>query len=197
VIDAAAGVGRVAWVLSSHDFPRAATRLGHENAAAAALLLLTLPGPAFVYQGEEIGMEDGPGGEPPVDRAGRDGARHPMQWEPRALGGFSPSGAKPWLPPTDPEHRNVADQESDPGSMLNLYRRLISLRRRLDPGFALVEAAPGLVAYERGRHLVAVNAGTEPAELPRAGDVAVAAGAELEGRVDELPPHAGVVVTPV
>ena len=90
-------------MLSSHDFPRAATRLGPENAAAAALLLLTLPGPAFVYQGEEIGMVDGPGGDPPIDRAGRDGARHPMQWEAAPHGGFTDPDAEPWLPATDPE----------------------------------------------------------------------------------------------
>ncbi len=65
----------------NHDFPRLATRFGEENARAAAELLLTLPGTAFVYQGEEIGMVDGPGATPPIDRAGRDGARHPMQWD--------------------------------------------------------------------------------------------------------------------
>ena len=71
-------------MLSNHDFPRLATRLGADAARAAALLLLTLPGAAFVYQGDEIGMADGPGGDPPVDRAGRDAHRHPMQWEPGA-----------------------------------------------------------------------------------------------------------------
>jgi alpha-glucosidase len=197
VVAAAAQLGRLAWVLSSHDFPRAATRLGSENAAAAALLLLTLPGPALVYQGEEIGMEDGPGAEPPVDRAGRDGARHPMLWDSSAHGGFTSADADPWLPATDPRQRNVAAQEADPASLLNLYQRLISLRRRLGPGFALVEAAPGLVAFERGPYLVAVNVGKEPAKLPRAGKVVVAAGAELDGRVEELPAHGGVVVAPV
>jgi alpha-glucosidase len=193
VIAAAAPLG-LAWVLSSHDFPRAATRLGPENAAAAALLLLTLPGPAFVYQGEEIGMADGPGADPPVDRAGRDGARHPMQWEPAPHGGFTAPDARPWLPATDPDARNVLDQDADPGSMLNLYRGLISLRRRLGSRFELVEAAPGLLAYERGGHLVAVNTGDARAELPRAGEVVLAAGADLAGSVSELPPHAGVVL---
>jgi glycosidase len=116
VIAAAAPLG-LAWVLSSHDFPRAATRLGPENAAAAALLLLTLPGPAFVYQGEEIGMADGPGADPPIDRAGRDGARHPMQWDASPHGGFTRAGAAPWLAVTDPERCNAAGQEGDPGSM--------------------------------------------------------------------------------
>jgi alpha-glucosidase len=196
VVAAATGVGRLSWVLSSHDFPRAASRLGPENAAAAALLLLTLPGPAFVYQGEEIGMLDGPGADPPIDRAGRDGARHPMQWEAGPNGGFAPQGALPWLPVIDPGARNVADQDSDPGSMLNLYRRLISLRRRLGREFALVDLGPQVVAYRRGDHLIAVNTGPEPAELPLAAHVTVAAGFDLEGRISQLPAHAGVVLEP-
>jgi alpha-glucosidase len=126
-IEAAAALGTgTAWVLSNHDFPRVATRWGREHVREAAELLLTLPGTAFVYQGDEIGMADGPGATPPIDRAGRDGARHPMQWD--ADGGFS-SGT-PWLPMVDPEERNVADQRDDPGSLLNHYRNLIA--RRLD-----------------------------------------------------------------
>ncbi len=72
-----------AWVLSNHDFGRLVTRFGPENARAAALLLLTLPGTAFLYQGDEIGQADGPAGErravrpcrtrplPPPDAVGR------------------------------------------------------------------------------------------------------------------------------
>jgi alpha-glucosidase len=121
---AALGDG-AAWVLSNHDFPRLATRFGEEHVREAAELLLTLPGTAFIYQGEEIGMVEGPGATPPIDRAGRDGARHPMQWT--AEGGFT--DGTPWLPMVDPEARNVADQRDDPGSPLNLYRDLIARRR--------------------------------------------------------------------
>ena len=63
-----------------------------ENARAAALLLLTLPGPAFLYQGDEIGLGDGPGGERVYDRAGRDRFRHPMQWDGSPSGGFTHRG---------------------------------------------------------------------------------------------------------
>jgi alpha-glucosidase len=119
----ALGAG-AAWVLSNHDFPRLATRFGEEHVREAAELLLTLPGTAFIYQGEEIGMADGPGATPPIDRAGRDGARHPMQWD--AGGGFT-SGT-PWLPMVDPEKRNVAEQRDDPDSLLNHYRELIGRR---------------------------------------------------------------------
>jgi alpha-glucosidase len=117
-----------AWVLSNHDFPRLATRFGEEHVRDAAELLLTLPGTAFVYQGEEIGMADGPGADPPIDRAGRDGARHPMQWDSTPNGGFT--AGRPWLPMVYPEHCNVADQRQDPDSLLNLYRDLIAARRK-------------------------------------------------------------------
>jgi alpha-glucosidase len=127
-IAAASKIGGTAWVLSNHDFPRLATRWGAENARAAATLLLTLPGTAFIYQGEEIGMIDGPGADPPIDRAGRDGARHPMQWD--ASGGFTTG--TPWLPMVDPAQRNVADQRDDPDSLLNHYRKLIANRRGVE-----------------------------------------------------------------
>jgi alpha-glucosidase len=125
-IEAAAAMGTgTAWVLSNHDFPRVATRWGRDHVRDAAELLLTLPGAAFVYQGEEIGMIDGPGASPPIDRAGRDGARHPMQWE--RSGGFTTG--TPWLPMVDPAECNVADQRDDADSLLNFYRQLIAPRR--------------------------------------------------------------------
>src|SRR3954454_16554448 len=124
---AALGTAGTAWVLSNHDFPRVATRWGREHAREAAELLLTLPGTAFVYQGDEIGMVDGPGASPPFDRAGRDGARHPMQWDRSANAGFTTG--TPWLPMVDPEACNVADQRDAPDSLLTLYRRLIAARR--------------------------------------------------------------------
>src|SRR4051812_45489738 len=144
-----------AWVLSNHDFARLPTRYGEENVRAAALLLLTLTGMAFVYQGDEIGLADGPGHNPPYDRAGRDGARHPMQWDASPNGGFTTGD--PWLAAVDPEVRNVADQRDDPDSLLTLYRELIALRRRLGDGFELVDSEPGVLAYRRGEHLVAIN----------------------------------------
>ncbi len=149
---------RIAWVLSNHDFSRLATRLGPERAAAAAVLLLTLPGPAFIYQGDEIGMVDGPGGDPPRDRVGRDAYRHPMQWDGSPLGGFT-SGDESWLPLTDPAARNVADQAARDDSLLALYRRLIALRPRLGE-FELLgtpgEVPDGVLAYRRGDYVIAI-----------------------------------------
>jgi glycosidase len=183
-IGPAAQLRRLAWVLSNHDFDRLATRVGPENLRAAALLLLTLPGAAFVYQGDEIGLPNGLGHKPPFDRAGRDRLRHPMQWD--ASGGFT-TGV-PWLPLIDPEERNVEAQRGDPGSLLGLYRRLIALRRELGGGFLLLDAEPGVLAFKRDGHTVAVNTTAEPRSAP-AGEPVLATH-EGEG----LSPHAGVIV---
>ena len=125
-IEPALALGRVAWVLSNHDFPRLATRVGEDHLREAAELLLSLPGTAFIYQGDEIGLADGPGADPPFDRAGRDRHRHPMQWDATPNGGFTTG--TPWLPPVDPERRNVEAQRGDPASLLEHYRDLISRR---------------------------------------------------------------------
>jgi alpha-glucosidase len=161
-IESAARAERAAWVLSNHDFERLASHLGAENVRAAAVLLLTLPGAAFVYQGDELGLVNGPGVDPPLDRAGRDRLRHPMQWD--ATGGFTTG--TPWLPLVDPEERNVEGQRGDHGSALELYRRLLELRRGLGGGFRLLDGEPGVVTFERGRHTVAVNTTREPRTAP-------------------------------
>ncbi len=116
------------YALSNHDQRRHATRHGVDAVRLAALVLLTLRGTITLYAGEEIGQEDAaelPG--PARDRAGRDAQRTPMQWDASPYGGFSV--AEPWLPPSDPATRNVADQAADPSSSLTLYIRLIALRR--------------------------------------------------------------------
>jgi alpha-glucosidase len=160
--------GRLAWVLSNHDFPRLPTRVGERHVRAAALLLLTLPGSAFVFQGDEIGMPDGPGRDgPPDDRHGRDGFRHPMQWDATPSGGFSEG--TPWLPPIDPEARSVEGQERDRGSLLHLYRDIIALRRDLDGPLELLDAADGVLAFHRGDHLVALNLADAARPAPPAG----------------------------
>jgi alpha-glucosidase len=171
-ITTAVPLERVAWVLSNHDFPRLPTRFGRENERAAATLLLTLPGTAFVYQGDEIGLADGPGADPPFDRAGRDGARHPMQWDPGPHGGFTTG--EPWLPTLDPTERNVADQTCDPGSLLQFYRRLIDLRKELGSDFDLLESAPDVLAYRRGSRVVAINLSSGPRPMPVDGDAVLA-----------------------
>jgi alpha-glucosidase len=179
-----------AWVLSNHDFGRLVTRFGAENARSAALMLLTLPGPAFLYQGDEIGLGDGQGGERVYDRAGRDRFRHPMQWDASPTGGFTTG--EPWLPAVDPERTNVEAQREDPRSTLSLVRDLLTLRRVLGEGLELIDAAPGVLAYRRGDHEVAINTTAEERPAPASGEVVLETepGA-LRGRT--LAPHSGAI----
>ncbi len=154
-IEPALALERVAWVLSTHDFPRLASRAGEAHLRDAAMLLLSLPGTAFVYQGDEIGLADGPGADPPFDRAGRDRHRHPMQWDATATGGFTTG--RPWLPLVDPDHRNVDAQRGDPDSLLEHYRRLIARRRVLGGELRFLERGPGVLAFARDGEEIAVE----------------------------------------
>jgi len=164
-LEAADGGPGSAWVLSNHDFPRLPDRFGPENVRAAAVLMLTLPGPCFIYQGDEIGQRNGPESRNGYDRAGRDPYRRPLQWEPEPLrAGFTTGD--PWLAPVDAESRSVAAQRADRGSVMSLYRDLIVLRPQLNGGLEMVHADAGIVAYTRAEHLVAVNATGEPRPLP-------------------------------
>jgi glycosidase/predicted alpha/beta superfamily hydrolase len=107
--------------LSNHDGTRTMTALGGDvgKAKLAATLLLTLPGLPFVYYGEEIGMT----GDKPDPRL-----RTPMQWSGRSGVGFTTG--TPWeTAQPDSMTANVAVQDGDPASLVNLYRRLIHLRK--------------------------------------------------------------------
>jgi alpha-glucosidase len=178
-LDPAGAAGRVAWVLSNHDFPRLPDRVGRANTRAAALLCLTLPGPVFVYQGDEIGMADGPGREPPDDRAGRDRHRHPMRWsDDEPHGGFTTG--EPWLPSIPVDGGAIAAQCEDPDSVLALYSDLIAARRELGGALEFDDAPAGVLAYRRGAgHAVALNMGSEPAGNPFAGASVVRATSAL------------------
>jgi len=168
-LDLGGAAGRVAWVLSNHDFPRLPDRVGARNVRAAALLAFTLPGPVFIFQGDEIGMADGPGREPPDDRAGRDVHRHPMRWDDAAPHGGFTTG-EPWLPAIDVDGGAVATQARDRDSVLALYKDLIAARRALGEGLEFLDAEEGLLVYRRGaEHLVAINVGDAPRPAPRAG----------------------------
>jgi glycosidase len=150
------------WVLGSHDARRVAGRLGEGQARVAAMLLLTLRGTPTLYQGDEIGIGDvvlAP--EEVMDPRelrepglglGRDPARTPMAWDSSPNAGFSQ--AKPWLPlHADWRSRNVEVQSVEPQSMLNLYKRLLVLRRTygaLSVGdYAPVSAQGDVLAYRR------------------------------------------------
>ncbi|WP_405708677.1 glycoside hydrolase family 13 protein [Streptomyces xanthophaeus] len=162
------------WVLSNHDVVRHRTRYGSlDRARAAALLMLALPGSAYVYQGEELGLPevtdlpDGVRQDPAFLRTAgqdglRDGCRVPLPWsgtEPPY--GFGPAGS--WLPqPAGWEGLSVAAQTGDPHSTLELYRAALELRRAL----------PGLGAPEAGG--ADAGAGTEAGSGAEAPDDAAA-----------------------
>ncbi len=120
------------WVLSNHDKPRHRTRYGtEERARAAAVLSLTVRGTPFLYAGEELGLEDAVvPHDRIVDPDGRDGCRAPIPW---AAAGDDVQGhgwpSPPWLPfPSNASTHAFDLQMGDPGSMLSLYRALLSMR---------------------------------------------------------------------
>lgn len=179
------------WVLSNHDNQRHRTRYGgsEARARAAAFILLGLRGSPVLYAGEEIGLEDAI--VPPerqLDPGGRDGCRAPIPWSGDPdHGWFSPDQWLPWPPEAD--RRNVAAQRADERSILHLYRRLLTARRKstaLQLGdFAWLDAPEDVLAWRRrddaGERIVVVNMGGEPAEVPVTGTVVVASDGVGEG----------------
>ena len=163
------------WVLGNHDRSRVATRLGLQQAKAAAMLLLTLRGIPTLYYGDEIGMQDvmipfdeiqDPQGlNMPDKNLSRDPVRTPMQWTSELNAGFT--DGKPWLR-LDASYpaNNVQVQNEDPSSMLSFYKRLIAFRQTeasLMVGvYKSIYADDQLMAYTResggnGKFLIVLN----------------------------------------
>ncbi len=126
------------YVTGNHDKPRVITRIGPRQARNAALLLLTLRGNAFVYNGEEIGMSnriipkkfqtDTYDLRSPGLGLGRNGERTPMQWDDSTHAGFT--DGQPWLPVAlNYKKTNVEFERLDPKSFFNLYKNLITLKK--------------------------------------------------------------------
>ncbi|MCL7459741.1 glycoside hydrolase family 13 protein [Micromonospora echinofusca] len=159
------------WVLSNHDKQRHVTRYGDgaeglRRARAATLLMLALPGCAYLYQGEELGLPevldlpDELRQDPAFLRTGesRDGCRVPIPWSGElAPYGFGPAGSElSWLPaPATWRALSVAAQTGVPGSTLELYRTALRIRREhpalaADAGAVTwLEAGPGVLAFSR------------------------------------------------
>jgi alpha-glucosidase len=190
-IEAGVRTGGQGWVLSNHDFSRLVTRAGPANARAVTLLLLTLPGPVFLFQGDELGMPDAAMIGPARDRNHRDPFRAPMVWDSDAQhGGFS--AAQPWLMPAHGPAPGVAQQSSDPTSVLTLTRRAMALRPRLAAHETrLLPSQPGTVVLERGDHLIAINLSDAPQSAPRAGELVLDARPGDGGDLSVIPAHGG------
>ncbi|WP_238992975.1 glycoside hydrolase family 13 protein [Jiangella aurantiaca] len=218
-----ASVGAPAtWVLENHDVERVVTRygrdvtaagtghagkakgpvdveLGTRRARAAALLMLALPGGAYVYQGQELGLPevlDLPEGslqDPVWERSGhtergRDGCRVPLPWSVSGSSyGFGSGGA--WLPqPAGWGELSVEAEDGDPASMLSLYRDGLRLRRSIpsvEPLTWIDETADDVVAFQRGRGFACVvNLGATPSTLPAHREVILASGPlDADGRL--------------
>ena len=216
----------VMWTLSNHDIARHVSRLGRPQsersadplhgfngvtdvalgrvrARAALLLELALPGGVYLYQGEELGLEEVEDlpeellQDPTWERSGhrergRDGCRVPLPWtaDDPSLGFGTTAG---WLPqPASWASLAASVQEADPASMLSFYREALRLRRSLPAlgagtgaDVAWLELGDDVVAFRREPgFLCAVNCGSTPAPLP-AGEVLLASGPLGDG---ELPP---------
>ena len=224
---------RAPWVIGNHDVPRPASRyrldegyspqtaarliaLGDQNAEggarrarAAALLLLALPGSAYIYQGEELGLPevtdigDDARQDPRFRRTagqvpGRDGCRVPIPWAPSGTGfGFSrtddgASPAEPWLPqPPNWGRYSIESQLADERSFLNLYRTALRLRRghpALGRGALRWLDAEGLLCFAREPgFILAANLGSAPAPLPAHREILLASEPVTGG---SLPPDA-------
>jgi alpha-glucosidase len=206
-IEALRAVGApVTWVLSSHDVIRHLTRfgqphtdtpgadhgqlpaadlvLGTRRARAATLLMLALPGSAYLYQGEELGLEevedlpDEVLQDPVWHRSGhtvrgRDGCRVPLPWRgPVPPFDFAPDGVATWLP--QPRHwveKTAELQAGRPESMLSLYREALAMRRTDealgDGPLSWLDSPPEILLFRRDPGLVcAVNLGETLWQLP-------------------------------
>ncbi len=216
------------WVLSNHDTVREVSRYarqqdarplrnlndllglpadfaaGRRRARAAALLMLALPGGAYIYQGEELGLAEvedlpdsvlrDPGWEQSgrTDR-GRDGCRVPIPWSGEGPPfGFSPDDprAAPWLP--QPESWGALTVEAQAGaedSMLELYRRALRIRRTQpalgDGTLSWLGMPDGALGFAREPGFVCVvNVSAEPIAAPDAATLLLASGPLTdEGRV--------------
>ncbi|USQ79002.1 glycoside hydrolase family 13 protein [Ornithinimicrobium faecis] len=227
-ISAADAVGAPStWVLSNHDVVRHATRLGlpigesrpngigigdvqpnaqlgARRARAATTLMLALPGSAYLYQGEELGLPDHTAipdhlrQDPTFERSehrerGRDGCRVPIPWEAGAPGyGFGPS-AQTWLPQPEIYGALAVDrQQGVTGSSLELYRTLLSLRRELDLGVGELTwdetSGDDVVSFritdqDGERVRVISNLGADPVAIPDGAEVLVASSRLVDGAV--------------
>ncbi|AMM21874.1 alpha-amylase [Frondihabitans sp. PAMC 28766] len=199
------------WVLSNHDVVRHASRLaltaenpqgagigpkspglpdrlvGLARARAATAVMMALPGSAYLYQGEELGLpevidlpdesrQDPTWFRTDGERYGRDGCRVPIPWEAASPAyGFNTTGES-WLPQPSSWVTYARDaQVGVPGSTLELYRLALQTRAEFSLGSGAVEWLPGygadVVAFRNGEVTVIANTGSVPVELPVADEL--------------------------
>jgi len=193
------------WVLSNHDVVRHVSRLGLASdgprpngiragdpqpdylfglrrAKASSLMMLGLPGSAYLYQGEELGLPDHTALDDDLRQdptwwrseyteAGRDGCRVPLPWEADAPGfGFGPTG-RTWLPQPDAYAELARDRQTGvDGSTLEMYQSALALRRAFRLGAGSLEwtqdRGADVIAYTNGEVTVVSNMGSVAVPLP-------------------------------
>ncbi len=200
------------WVLNNHDVVRHPTRyglpngtnwrawlldgphdildaeLGARRALAANLMLLALPGSAYLYQGDELGLPEA--WDLPIEvlddpvwersnhtRKGRDGCRVPIPWTSDGPSlGFG--DGEPWLPqPPEWAEISVEAQEADPNSPLAMHRKALAIRAEelvVSETLTWVDSAPEVIAFNRGTIECWMNMGTTAVDLPADAAIVVA-----------------------
>ncbi len=240
-LHAAASVGSPStWVLSNHDTLRHPSRFGLEDptsfpkgngpgdeqpdealglarARAATLIMLALPGSAYIYQGEELRLpahttlDDAVRQDPSFFRTrgeekGRDGCRVPLPWKSGAagfgFGDYTNSDAEPWLPqPTTFERYALDRQDGVGGSTLEFYRAALALRAEHGLGAGSLtwsvfnEPGNGILSFSNGPLLVFANMGTGPVELPEGHRVLHSSSPDTPAN-GQLEPNAAVWLLP-
>jgi len=220
-LEAFGGVGAPStWVLSNHDVVRHPSRfglpvpgafpkgiaahetqpdeeLGLQRGRAATLLMLSLPGSAYMYQGEELGLPEHTTlpaevrQDPAFFRTkgaetGRDGCRVPLPWEAgKPAYGFSPNG-EAWLPqPSGWDQYAAQSQYGDSDSTFEMYKAALALRKDLHLGtgsLAWVEAGlagadpENTIALVNNDVLVVLNLEGDPVQLPNGAEILLTSG---------------------
>ncbi|CAB4805320.1 unannotated protein [freshwater metagenome] len=198
------------WALSNHDSPRVASRIGDAQSRALAVFVLALPGSAYVFAGQELGLPDGKlrdadRQDPAFLRTngevkGRDGARVPLPWS----GEQSPFGfttGTPWLP-IDPLWKSltVEVEDLDPQSTLNLYRQALTLRKIHLTGVEQMQwlqssnsevKSANLLIFQRGPLQITMNLAEHAQEIEAKGQVILISSGSLEVHGEKwlLPPY--------
>ena len=200
LIEVAAVEAPPTWVLCNHDSPRLVTRLGGGvsgamKARAMALLTQALPGGIYIYQGEELGLEDAQlpdevRQDPVFFRTqgidkGRDGARVPIPWS-NNKDNFGFTKGKPWLPlPEDWSDKSVDSQLAKSESTLELYRRSLSIRsshpalkqkisRNVAGEISWLPTKPGVLAFTREPgFLLIANCNESPISIKVSGELLI------------------------
>ena len=181
------GIGRLSNIIENHDQPRGVSHyipmadLNDKSKKMLAGIYFMLPGIPFIYQGQEIGMENLDSVDNLADlddcanedlytnvincglskeyalqvvaKFSRDNARTPFQWSNEENAGFSK--VKPWLM-VNPKYKtiNYMGQKDNPDSVFNFYKALINLRK--DPLYKDIFIYGSFTPYEENtKNLVA------------------------------------------